>query len=273
MHGSSPTRTTGGHRARKRFGQHFLADTGVVHAIVDAIAPREGQTIVEIGPGLAALTDALLERVETIQAVEIDRDLAARLRRRHSEGRLVLHEADALDFDFRAALAEPVRAGGGLLRIVGNLPYNISSPLLVRLLEFRDIVIDQHFMLQKEVVDRIVAAPGTTDCGRLTVLLQSFYDCVKLFDVPPEAFDPPPRVDSAVLRMNVRRDRLGDDPAPLQRLLAVAFGQRRKMLRGTLLPWLAQRGVPADDIDPTARAEEISIETWRSLAARLAAAG
>jgi 16S rRNA (adenine1518-N6/adenine1519-N6)-dimethyltransferase len=256
---------TEGHRARKRFGQHFLADRGVVQAIVDAIRPRPGETIVEIGPGLAALTEALLARVDRIDAVEIDRDLAARLRRRYPEDRLVLHEADALSFDY--GQIAPV------LRVVGNLPYNISSPLLVHLLGFRSIVVDQHFMLQKEVVDRIVAAPGSADYGRLSVLMQAYYDCEKLFDVPPEAFDPPPRVDSAVFRMDVRRERIDENPAPLQQLLAVAFGQRRKMLRGTLLPWLAQRGVDAQGIEPTARAEDVELETWRALAARLAATG
>jgi len=267
-----PGHAASGHRARKRFGQHFLADAGVVRAIVDAIAPKDGQHIVEIGPGLAALTDALLERVDAIQAVEIDRDLAARLRRRHSPDRLVLHEADALAFDFAAALPQGAADAGQRLRIVGNLPYNISSPLLVRLLDCRAIVEDQHFMLQKEVVDRIVAAPGGADYGRLSVLMQAYHHCDSLFDVPPGAFDPPPRVDSAVVRMTVRRDRVGEDPAPLQQLLAVAFGQRRKMLRGTLLPWLAQRGVDAAGVEPTARAEEIDVETWRTLAARLAAA-
>ena len=231
-----------GHRARKRFGQHFLVDAGVVQAIVEAIAPRDGQQIVEIGPGLAALTDALLERVDSIQAVELDRDLARRLRERYPDTRLALHEADALEFDFGQALPAGAGAEGRRLRVVGNLPYNISSPLLVRLLDFRAIVDDQHFMLQKEVVDRIVAAPGTADYGRLAVLMQSFCHCVKLFDVPASAFDPPPRVESAVVRLVVRRDRDTVDPAPLQAVLAAAFGQRRKMLRGTLLPWLAQRG-------------------------------
>jgi 16S rRNA (adenine1518-N6/adenine1519-N6)-dimethyltransferase len=263
-------RTNEGHRARKRFGQHFLADRSVVEAIANAIAPRANQTIVEIGPGLAALTDALLERVETIHAVEIDRDLAARLRRRYPEPRLLLHEADALGFDYGQLLRGEGLAENSGLRVVGNLPYNISSPLLVRLLDFRRVVTDQHFMLQKEVVDRIVSPPGVADFGRLSVLMQMYYDCEKLFDVPPEAFDPPPRVDSAVLRMSVRRDRAHEAPAPLQQVLAVAFGQRRKMLRGTLLPWLVQRGLGHEGIEPTARAEEISIDIWRALAFRLA---
>jgi len=260
-----------GHRARKRFGQHFLVDRGVIGAIVDAIAPQDGQHIVEIGPGLGALTDALLERVDTIQAVELDRDLARRLRGRHPPSRLVLHEADALAFDFGLALPAEARDAGRRLRVVGNLPYNISSPLLLRLLERRAIVEDLHFMLQKEVVDRIVAAPGGADYGRLSVLVQSFCHCVRLFDVPAVAFDPPPRVESAVIRLVPRRERDDVDPAPLQQLLAIAFGQRRKMLRGTLLPWLAQRGIDAPEIEPTARAEQIGIDVWWALAARLSA--
>ncbi|MFA7667313.1 MAG: 16S rRNA (adenine(1518)-N(6)/adenine(1519)-N(6))-dimethyltransferase RsmA [Burkholderiaceae bacterium] len=264
-----------GHRARKRFGQHFLVDAGVVHAIVEAIAPRAGQLIVEIGPGRAALTDALLERIDSLQAIEIDRDLAARLRRHYPASQLRLHEADALDFDFAKARdgAAPTAGNPKRLRVVGNLPYNVSSPLLVRLLDFRALIDDQHFMLQKEVVDRIVAAPGSSDYGRLSVLMQAHLYCDSLFEVPPTAFDPPPRVDSAVVRMIVRRDRETEDPGPLQQLLAVAFGQRRKMLRGTLLPWLAERGVDAEELVPTARAEDIDVETWRRLAARLVAAG
>jgi 16S rRNA (adenine1518-N6/adenine1519-N6)-dimethyltransferase len=255
------------HRARKRFGQHFLTDRSVIHAIVDAISPREGQLIVEIGPGLAALTDALLERVGQLHAIEIDRDLAAALRERHPPERLVLHQADALAFDF-AHLARQV-GDGRRLRVVGNLPYNISSPLLVALLSARDCIQDQHFMLQKEVVDRLVASPGTAEFGRLSVLMQAFHHCERLFDVAPESFDPAPRVWSSVVRMSVRTERLGDDPAPLQQVLAVAFGQRRKMLRGTLLPWLAGRGLAPGAIEPTARPEEIGVDTWLELSRRL----
>jgi len=269
----NPARPVDGHQARKRFGQHFPADVSVIEAIVAAIAPREGQCIVEIGPGLAALTAALLARIGHLHAVEIDRDLAARLRRRWGPERLSLHEADALAFDFGALAAQAGATGSpARLRVVGNLPYNISSPLLVHLLAFRACIVDQHFMLQKEVVDRIVAAPGGTEYGRLSVLLQAFYEVESLFVVPPEAFDPPPRVDSAVLRMTVRETPALADPQPLQRLLAVAFGQRRKMLRKTLLPWLAERGVAADDIDATQRAEDLPVATWIALAQRLAAA-
>lgn len=252
----------GGHRARKRFGQHFLADASVVRAIVDAIDPREGELLVEIGPGLAALTRALLERIAHLHAVEIDRDLAARLRARYAPQRLTLHEDDALRFDF-GAIAREARQR---LRIVGNLPYNVSSPLLVRLLDFRAQVRDQHFMLQREVVERIVAKPSTRDFGRLSVLMQSFYEVERLFDVAPQAFDPPPKVESSVLRMRVRDDRLARDPAPLQQVLAAAFAQRRKMIRTTLLPWLDAHGVPRPPLDETLRPEQIDVPTWLSLA-------
>ncbi len=265
-------------RPRKRFGQHFLVDRQSVAAIVDAIDPRPGDHLVEIGPGTAALTVPLLERVGTMDAVEIDRDLAAGLRRRFGE-RLRVHEGDALAFDF-AALA----AGKGTrLRLVGNLPYNISSPLLLHLREFSAQVVDQHFMLQKEVVDRIVAEPGG-DMGRLTVLLQAWYVILPLFDVPPEAFDPPPQVESSVIRMLPRPVPLAGDAATLQALLAAGFGQRRKMIRNTLGKWLAARH-PAFDIgeaasrdarlapftESTRRPEEIAVEGWCALADALAA--
>jgi len=259
----------GGHRARKRFGQHFLVDPSVVEAIVDAVAPRADDLLVEIGPGLAALTDALLARVPHVHAVEIDRDLAARLRARHEPQRLTLHEADALRFDFGALAAREARR----LRIVGNLPYNISSPLLVRLLAFRERVRDQHFMLQREVVERIVAPPSTRDFGRLSVLMQAFYEVERLFDVAPQAFDPPPKVESSVLRMRVRAQALARDPAPLQQVLAAAFGRRRKMIRTTLLPWFDAHGVPRPALDPTLRPEQIGVDDWLSIADRCEEAG
>jgi 16S rRNA (adenine1518-N6/adenine1519-N6)-dimethyltransferase len=248
--------------ARKRFGQHFLVDGSVVAAIVAAIAPRSGERIFEIGPGDGVLTAALLERVPRLEAVEIDRDLAARLRRRFGE-RLALIEADVLAIDLAAV------AAGGPLRLVGNLPYNISTPLLVRLLALRSQVVDQHFMLQKEVVDRIVAEPGTAAYGRLGVLLQAFYDVESLLEVSPSAFEPPPRVDSAVVRMLPKLEPVAADPDLLSRLLAAAFGQRRKMLRGTLLPWLAAQGIADSGLPPTARAEDIPVAEWVALAARL----
>jgi len=258
------------HAPRKRFGQHFLADSAVLAAIIDAIAPRAGDRLVEIGPGLGALTQALLERVPSIDAVEIDRDLVERLRQRFGP-RLALHSADALAFDF-ALLARP----GEKLRLVGNLPYNISSPLLVRLLDFLPVIEDQHFMLQKEVVARIAAAPGSADYGRLTVMLQAHHEVESLFDVPPQAFEPPPRVDSAVLRMIPLQRPRCEDRAALHSVLMVAFGQRRKMLRNTLLPWLAERRVDVGALPaplaPTARPEQIDVDVYCELARRVAKA-
>jgi 16S rRNA (adenine1518-N6/adenine1519-N6)-dimethyltransferase len=255
-----------GHVARKRFGQHFLVDRSVIGAIVAAIAPARSDRLVEIGPGLAALTEALFERVPRLTAIEIDRDLAARLRRRFGE-RLELIEADALRVDLRGI------GGGARLRVAGNLPYNISTPLLVHLLGQRDVVIDQHFMLQKEVVDRIVAPPGEAAYGRLGVLLQAYYDVESLFDVPPAAFDPPPRVDSSVVRMLPRADAPALDPRVLSSLLAAGFGQRRKMLRKTLLPWLQARGVEPAGISATDRPEDVPVAVWVGLAMALARAG
>ena len=254
-----------GHVARKRFGQHFLVDGAVIESIVEAIDPRADERLVEIGPGLAALTDALLRRIPAMTAIEIDRDLVAGLRRRYGD-RLTLIEADALSLDFNAL------AAAGPIRLVGNLPYNISSPLLVHLLSVRESVIDQHFMLQKEVVQRIVSAPDSASYGRLGVLLQAYYDVELLFEVPPEAFDPPPRVDSAIVRMLPRRAPAAVAPSLLSELLAAAFGQRRKMMRNTLLPWLAAHGVAPSGISPTDRPESVPVETYVTLARRLAAA-
>jgi 16S rRNA (adenine1518-N6/adenine1519-N6)-dimethyltransferase len=252
------------HAPRRRFGQHFLTDASVLAAIADAIAPRAGERIVEIGPGLGALTEWLLQRIDSLDAVEIDRDLVARLRRRWPESRLRVHEADALAFDFGAL------AAGARLRLVGNLPYNISSPLLIRLLAFRPVVADQHFMLQKEVVDRIVAPHGVAAYGRLGVMLQAFNRVEALIDVPPEAFDPPPRVQSAVVRLEPLDSPLARSVPMLERLLSVAFNQRRKMLRGTLLPWLRAQGVdpetPGFGLAPTARPEDIPVVQWGRVA-------
>jgi 16S rRNA (adenine1518-N6/adenine1519-N6)-dimethyltransferase len=266
--------------ARKRFGQHFLVDRAAIEAILDAIDPRTGDRLVEIGPGTGALTAPLLARIGSMDAVEIDRDLAASLRRRWGE-RLRLHEQDVLRFDFGALVEAPSKA---VLRLVGNLPYNISSPLLVHLMQFTGCVIDQHFMLQKEVVDRIVATPGG-DMGRLTVLLQACYDVQTLLNVPPEAFDPPPKVESSVIRMVPRAVPLTSRIACLQALLAAGFSQRRKMIRNTLLRWL-QAQHPDFDLpaageadrrlqpfsEATRRAEEIPVEAWCALADRLGSA-
>ena len=261
--GDSATRVSG-HRARKRFGQHFLTDRQVIESLLDLINPLPGQRVIEIGPGLGALTQGLVERTGRLVAVELDRDLAARLRDRWTPDTLDLIEADALRADW-SELTEP---GGA--RLVGNLPYNISTPLLVRLIDCRQNVTDQHFMLQKEVVDRIVSDKGA-DYGRLGILLQAFYRCDPVLDVPPGAFSPPPRVESAVVRMRPLDTPRVPDQQDLTAMLAVAFGQRRKMLRRTLLPWLLERGVSADELDPTARAEQVPADQYYALAALLTA--
>jgi 16S rRNA (adenine1518-N6/adenine1519-N6)-dimethyltransferase len=247
------------HVARKRFGQHFLSDESIIHAIVREIDPRPGQPMVEIGPGLAALTQPLVERLGRLTVIELDRDLAARLRQ-HPQ--LDVVESDVLKVDFRQL------AAGRRLRIVGNLPYNISSPILFHLLEFVDCVEDQHFMLQKEVVDRMVAAPSTADYGRLSVMLQWRYAMEDVLFVPPASFDPPPRVDSAVVRMVPLAEPARVEPALLSELVQVAFSQRRKILRHTLGKWLEQKGF-SGDFDVQRRAEEVPVAEYLSVATRL----
>jgi 16S rRNA (adenine1518-N6/adenine1519-N6)-dimethyltransferase len=258
------------HVARKRFGQHFLTDSSVIAAIVRAIDPRPGQALVEIGPGLAALTQPLLERCGALTVIELDRDLAARLR---SRAGLTVVEADVLKVDFGALADAADAAGAGgvagrRLRVVGNLPYNISSPILFHLLSWADRVEDQHFMLQKEVVDRMAATPGHKDFGRLTVMLQWRYHIEPVLDVPPEAFDPPPRVRSAVVRMLPWPQPAAVDPALLSELVQVAFSQRRKLLRHTLGRWLEARAF-SGDFDVQRRAEEVPVADFLSLALRL----
>ena len=251
------------HRPRKRFGQHFLADLSVIDAIVREISPRPGQAMVEIGPGLAALTQPLVERLGRLAVVELDRDLAARLRK-HPQLEVV--EADVLAVDF-TALAQ--RLGVPRLRVAGNLPYNISTPILFHLLEHVAVVEDQHFMLQKEVVDRMVAAPATADYGRLSVMLQWRYAMENVLHVPPEAFDPPPKVDSAVVRMVPLEQPPAVDEALLSELVQVAFSQRRKILRNTLGRWLEQKGF-AGAFDVQRRAEEVPVAEYVALAQALA---
>jgi 16S rRNA (adenine1518-N6/adenine1519-N6)-dimethyltransferase len=253
----------GSHVPRKRFGQHFLTATDVIDRIVRAIDPRPGERLVEIGPGLGAMTGPLRERCDALTVVELDRDLAARLRRR---GDLDVVEADVLKVDF-TALAERL---GGPIRVVGNLPYNISSPILFHLIAAAPRVIDQVFMLQKEVVDRMAAEPGRKDFGRLTVMLQWRYEIEHLFDVPPEAFDPPPRVDSAIVAMRPRAAPAQVSQALLGELVTVAFSQRRKLLRHTLGRWLSERGYKGD-FDVQRRAEEVPVADYLALAQALAA--
>ena len=247
------------HQPRKRFGQHFLIDAFVLDAIVEAIAPQPGDAMVEIGPGLGAMTAPLAQRCGRLTVIELDRDLAARLRLRSE---LEVVEADVLNVDFAALALQR----GKPLRIVGNLPYNISTPILFHLLGFVDHVRDQHFMLQKEVVDRMTAAPGSKDYGRLTVMLQWRYAIESVLDVGPQAFDPPPRVDSAVVRMLPLAAPEGVEPKLLADLVRIAFSQRRKMLRNTLGPWLAERGCGAA-FDLSRRAEEVPVAEYLALAA------
>jgi 16S rRNA (adenine1518-N6/adenine1519-N6)-dimethyltransferase len=247
------------HIPRKRFGQHFLADPGVIDAIVRAIDPRAGQAMVEIGPGLAALTQPLVERLGKLAVIELDRDLAARLR---DHEQLAVIEADVLKVDFDEVAQS---LGCAKLRVVGNLPYNISTPILFHLLGFVDGVEDQHFMLQKEVIDRMVARPATSDYGRLSVMLQWRYAMENVLFVPPEAFEPPPRVDSAVVRMVPLAQPAAVDPALLSQLVQVAFSQRRKLLRHTLGKWLEHKNFNGS-FDLQRRAEEVPVEQYLALA-------
>jgi 16S rRNA (adenine1518-N6/adenine1519-N6)-dimethyltransferase len=257
---------------KKRFGQHFLHDRGIVQRILDAFDPQPGETLVEIGPGPGALTRPLLERCTTLHVVELDRDLAAHLRadsdhwlpaRSTSPAQLVVHEADALKFDF-CSLAP----AGGTLRIIGNLPYNISTPLLFHLLEQRHCIGDMLFMLQKEVVDRMAAAPGGKDYGRLSVMIQWQLRVEKLFDVRPGAFTPPPKVDSSVVRLvphatppiQVR------DADAFAQLVRAAFAQRRKTLRNNLKGLMTAESLEALGIDPQRRAETLTLVEFAAIA-------
>ena len=249
------------HQARKRFGQHFLTDGGVIDDIVRAINPRPGQALVEIGPGLGAMTFPVRDRCQQLTVVELDRDLAARLRKQPG---LNVVESDVLKVDF-AALADTL---GQPLRIIGNLPYNISSPILFHLLAFAHRVEDQTFMLQKEVVDRMAAGPGSKTYGRLSVMLQWRYDVEALFDVGPEAFDPPPQVDSAIVRMTPYPQAAALDVARLEAMVQAAFSQRRKLLRHALGRWLEEQAY-AGDFDLQRRAEEVPVAEYVALAQAL----
>lgn len=250
------------HVARKRFGQNFLTDDHVLNNIIDAIGPRRGETMVEIGPGLAAMTALLIKQLDHMHVVELDRDLVARLEKSYPRERLTVHSGDALKFDFGAI---PVPEGKKL-RVVGNLPYNISSPLLFHLAEFAHLIEDQHFMLQKEVVERMVAEPGTKAFGRLSVMLQWRYDMALLFIVPPTAFDPPPQVDSAIVRMVPTRRQLPCDAKRLEAVVAKAFSQRRKVIRNCVAGMFTEAQLVEAGIDPGARPEAVSMEQYVALA-------
>ena len=249
------------HIARKRFGQHFLRDGGIIDAIVRAISPQPGQRMVEIGPGLAALTQPLVERLGHLTVIELDRDLAQRLR---SHGQLTVIESDVLKVDFSEIEAH-ASLSPGKWRVVGNLPYNISTPILFHLLDYVDCIEDQHFMLQKEVIDRMVASPCTAAYGRLSVMLQWRYAMEDVLFEPPESFEPPPRVDSAVVRMVPRAEPAAVDVLLLSELVQVAFSQRRKIMRHTLGRWLEARGF-SGHFDVQRRAEEVPVAEYMALA-------
>ena len=251
------------HIARKRFGQHFLCDDDIIHAIVHAIRPQTSDNLVEIGPGLGALTRPLLEALPHFHVVELDRDIVARLEKQYPAKKLRIHAADALEFDFSSL--------GERLRVVGNLPYNISTPLLFHLAEHAPHLHDIHAMLQKEVVDRMTASPGHGAYGRLSVMLQYHFDMEALFDVPPEAFNPPPKVQSAVVRMIPRPfpDMTVHDHALFSRTVAKAFSQRRKTLRNSLGKLVEDADYRTLGIDPTLRAENLPVEAFIRLSNHL----
>jgi len=253
-----------GHQPRKRFGQNFLADAHYVRRIVDAIAPHPGERLVEIGPGLAALTRPLIERAGRLDAVEIDRDLAGRLASEFGTDQLTLHVADALEFDFAAL--------GAGLRVIGNLPYYISSPLLFHLAQYDALITDVHVMLQKEVVERMTALPGTPEYGRLTVMLQAVFRITRLFTVPAGAFRPVPKVDSSVVRLVPLREAKAtiSDVALFGRVVAAAFGQRRKTMRNALSTVCDEAGLERAGIDPGVRGETLSVAEFVRLANDLA---
>lgn len=252
------------HVARRRFGQNFLIDQQVITDIVNAVAPKRTDFVVEIGPGLGALTDPLLQRLDHLHVIEIDRDIIFRLKQQYSPDRLIIHEGDALSFNF-AALNQDSSTG---LHIVGNLPYNISTPLLFHLAGFASHVFEMHFMLQKEVVERMVARPGTSDFGRLSVMLQYRFIMDWLLDVPPESFDPAPKVDSALVRLIPRapEELSARDETRFAALVSAAFAQRRKMLRNNLKGILSEAGFEQLEIAPTARAEELSVDDYIRMA-------
>jgi 16S rRNA (adenine1518-N6/adenine1519-N6)-dimethyltransferase len=263
------------HLARKRFGQHFLSDSGIIDAIVQAINPQPGDPMVEIGPGLAALTQPLVERLGRLTVIELDRDLAKRLR---SHPQLHVIESDVLNVDFSSADIAPAApenvatsaAVARKLRVVGNLPYNISTPILFHLLDYVECIEDQHFMLQKEVIDRMVAPPDSSDFSRLSVMLQWRYAMEDVLFVPPECFDPPPRVNSAVVRMVPLAQPPVLDVGLFSEMVQVAFSQRRKLLRHTLGAWLEQKGF-SGQFDVQRRAQEVPVEEYVALVQSLKA--
>ncbi|PIT10653.1 16S rRNA (adenine(1518)-N(6)/adenine(1519)-N(6))-dimethyltransferase [Snodgrassella alvi] len=247
------------HRARKRFGQNFLQDKSIIQDIVRAVRPQPEDTVLEIGPGLAAITTPLAAMVDQLHVIEIDRDIVARLRTLPFASKLIIHEGDVLQFDFASV--------PGRKKIVGNLPYNISTPLLFRFGKYADDIVDMHFMLQKEVVERMVAVAGSNDYGRLSVMLQYFFEMESLLDVPPQAFNPAPKVDSAVVRMIPQLGRIGiaQDFAHFAALVKQAFQQRRKTIHNNLKERVDDAALMAVGIDPCCRPERIPPELYVGL--------
>ena len=257
-----------GHTARKRFGQNFLHDDYVIDRIVSVIHPQNGENLVEIGPGLGALTDPVCERVNALTVVELDRDLAKRLRHHPFHGnKLTIIEQDALTLDF-SSLRASMAASDQPLRVFGNLPYNISTPLMFHLFDYATDIKDMHFMLQKEVVNRLAAGPGTRNYGRLSVMAQYYCQVVPVLDVPPEAFNPPPKVDSAVVRLTPHATPPVDlhSVSNLERVCAQAFNQRRKTIRNSLKECISETELNAIGIDATVRAETLSLEEFARIA-------
>lgn len=254
-----------GHFARKRFGQNFLNDPYIIDSIVSAIYPRPDEAIVEIGPGLGALTEPVGERLDAMTVIELDRDLAARLQSHPFLGsKLTIYQQDAMTFDF-AALAQEK---GQSLRVFGNLPYNISTPLMFHLFSYTEAIRDMHFMLQKEVVNRLVAGPGSKAYGRLTVMAQYYCQVIPVLEVPPESFTPAPKVDSAVVRLvpHTNIPHPVQDIRALSRITKEAFGQRRKTLRNSLGHLFSPEALQEMNIDPILRAENISVAQYCQLA-------
>lgn len=264
------------HYAKKRFGQNFLVDTSVINHIVDSIQPQADDMMIEIGPGLGAMTKPLLSRLNYLNVIELDRDIIPKLKMNceiadiENKRKLIVNQADILKFDFstlQSQQAELQHDNEVKLRIVGNLPYNISTPVLFHLLNYRHLIKDMHFMLQKEVVDRIVAIPGVKNYGRLSVMLQTFCETQALFEVPPYAFQPPPKVDSAILRLLPRRDfenRINDFSL-YEKLVRLAFSQRRKTLKNTLKELCSSAHIEQAGLLPGQRAEELSINDFVEL--------
>lgn len=253
------------HKARKRFGQNFLHDPNIIQRLVSAINPQPDDVMVEIGPGQGALTDPLLARLKHLHAVELDRDLVPFLREQFAGRGLQVHEADALKFDFQQLMS------GQPLRIVGNLPYNISTPLLFHLISYQEKIHDMHFMLQLEVVDRLAAAPGSKTYGRLSVITQYYCQIDKLFQVPPGAFNPPPKVMSAIVRLIPRQPLWqANDTALFEYVVRISFAQRRKTLRNNLKQILSNEQLEMLSQDLTVRPEQLSLQDYVALSNEIA---